>query len=169
MSADMQRACSSQPPLKRPKCVSATVLIEGSAAAVWEAVWAPETARLIDPGLVACAGPVPGTPERAVGEMQYFVSRHSGGRFTAAVHVVRELDEERRAVTQCLRPPHDEVLHLVTPVPGGTRLELTNRWPAHAHRNGEKSTAASAATRLQAMAEGYKAVIEESAAQPMIQ
>lgn len=166
MPADMQRACSARPLLKRPGHVSAAVQINAPAAAVWEVVWAPESARRIDPGNVADAGHVPGTPEREVGEMQYTVRRHPGDRLTAAVHVVRELTQQRSALTQHIGPPHDETLHLVTPVRGGTQLELTCRWPARAFRAAGRNAMATVEKNLQAMAERYKAIIEESPGPP---
>ena len=113
MPADMQRACSALPRLKRPAHVSAAVLVNAESGTVWEAVWAPESVHLIDPGHVAYGGRVPGTPEREIGEMQYGVLRHPSGRFTAAVHVVRELTEGRSAVIQNVRQPHDEVFHQI--------------------------------------------------------
>jgi hypothetical protein len=163
MPADLQRACSTRPPLKRPERVSATVLINAPVGPVWEAVWAPDTVRIIDPEHVAHAGHVPGTPQREVGEMQYFVRGHARDRFTAAVHLVTELAEERSAVTRHIGPPHDETHHLFTPVPGGTRLELACRWSAHGSTTGGKNTAASMAKNLQEMADGYKTLIEKSA------
>jgi hypothetical protein len=66
--------------------------------------------------------------------MQCFVTRHPSDRFRAEVHVVGELTEGRRAVTRHIGPPGDEVLHVVTPTDGGTRLELTARAGSRARR-----------------------------------
>jgi hypothetical protein len=161
MPPDMQQACLSPPPLKSPRQASATALISAPASAVWEAVWAPESAVFADPGHVACAGHVPGTPQRQAGEMQYTVMRRPGDRFTAAVHVVKEVTEYK-AVTQNIQPPHGEILHLITPTPEGTRLELTYRWLVRERGNTRKNVTATVAGHLQAMADGYKALIEES-------
>ncbi len=159
MPAEMRDAAAVRPPLERPVRVSAEVLIKAAVPDVWEAVWAAESVRVIDPEHVACAGHVPGTPEQEVGEMQYMVRRHPGDRFTAAVHVVRELTKERQAVTQHLGPPHDEVVHTITPAQGGTQLELVCRWSADTYRNDRKRKD-SVAKNLRAMAEGYRAMVE---------
>jgi hypothetical protein len=158
MPADVQRACLDLPPLKRPVHASAGVLINAAAGPVWEAVHAPESARLIHPEHIAYAGHIPGTPEREIGEMQYGLERRPGGRLIAAIHVVRELTEQHRAVTQRVGPPHEEVQHLLTPVPGGTRLELTCRWPARAFKSDIR---AGMEKNLQKAADGFKAIIEK--------
>lgn len=134
MPARMQQNCSAPRLLKKPVQVSAAAVIHAPAGAVWEAVWAPESSRLMNPGQVAYAGHVPGTPQRRAGEMQYHVHRHPDERFTAQVSVVTELVEGVSAVTQSFAPPHVEVYHLVTPVADGTRLELAYRWPARAEK-----------------------------------
>ncbi|MBV9446730.1 MAG: hypothetical protein JO345_12655 [Streptosporangiaceae bacterium] len=159
LPAEMREAAAIRPPLERPVRVSAGVLIKAAVPDVWAAVWAAESVRLIDPEHVAYAGHVPGTPEQEAGEMQYMVRRHPGDRFTAAVHVVRELTREQQAVTQHLGPPHDEVVHTITPARGGTCLELECRWSADTHRHDRKRKD-SVAKKLRAMAEGYRDMVE---------
>lgn len=160
MPAQMQQRCSFRPPLDRPQQVSAAVLINAPVEAVWEMVWAPETGRLAEPEAVAYAGHVPGTPQREVGEMQYTVQRNPDDRFLLAVYVVRDLEAGRSAVTQHLGPPYDETFHVLTPVPGGTRLELTHRLSERAARTYGKKVVATLGESLQATADGYKRVIE---------
>ena len=163
MPANMREKCSAPRRLKKPVQVSAATVVHAPAAAVWEAVWAPESSRLMNPAHVACAGHVPGTPERRAGEMQYYIHRRPDERFTAQVSVVTELVEGVSAVAQSLAPPHAEVCHLVTPVADGTRLELACRWPARVDKTAGKNMAAGVARGLQEMVEGYKALIEEPA------
>ena len=67
------------------------MVIHGTPGAVCEVAWNSASARLADPEKVAWAWHVPGTPRREAGEMQYFVRRDSGGRFTADVNIVTEL------------------------------------------------------------------------------
>jgi hypothetical protein len=170
--ADLREACSIRVPLEKPAQVSAAALINAPVAAVWEAVWSPESVRLIDPGHIAYAGHIPGTPEREAGEMQFAVRRHPGDRFTANVRVVQELTGQHQVVYQDLGPPYDEIVHVVTPAEGGTRLELACRWSASADRGGAYRGSADrsggkaedgVAKHMRDMADGYKAVIEAPA------
>jgi uncharacterized protein YndB with AHSA1/START domain len=163
MPVKMQEKCSAPRPLKNPMQVSAAAVIHAPAAAVWEAIYAPESLRLIKPADVAYAGHVPGTPERKAGEMQCVVRRHPDERFTANVTVVTDVVPGVSAVTQGVSPPHVKVRHLLTQVADGTRLELECRWPAPASKTGEKDEAADVARQLQADVEGYKALIEKRA------
>jgi hypothetical protein len=159
MPAGMQEKCSVPRPLKNPVQVSAAAVIHAPTAAVWETVHAPESLRLMNPGQVAYAGHVPGTPERKAGRMQYVVYRHPDERFTVSLSVVMELVEGASAVTQGIAPPHLKLNHLLTPVADGTRLELECRWPGPA----AKDTAADVARQLEEAVKGYKALIEEPA------
>lgn len=163
MPADMQRACAAGPRLANAEHAAAEVVIHASADAVWEVLWAPESAHIADPDHIVHAGHVPGAPLRQAGELQYFIHRHPDDRFTCAVCVIREFTEKRWAVTQQVGPPHTQTHHAVTPVPGGTRLELACHWPANAAEATGQS-AAHAAVGLQAVADRYKTMIEESAA-----
>ena len=160
LPADVREACAVRRLPGKTAQASGAVLVNADADTVWERVRAPETARLVDPDNVAWAGHVPGSPQRAPGEMQYCVMREPDGRFTARVTIARELTEGR-AVTQRLGSPRREVRHRVRPADGGTRLELTARWEAYMFT---KSTAAAAADdfarQMQEQAEAYKAVIE---------
>lgn len=156
---DILEVCSARMPVAEPTEVTAAALINAPAAAVWEAVRAPESIRLIDPEHVVYAGHVPGTPRYEAGDMRVIVRRHRDDRFSANGHVVHEVTREHRAVTQDLGPPHAEVVHTVTPAEGGTRLELTCRWPARAYRSGTKARA-DMAEHLRTMADGYQAIIE---------
>jgi uncharacterized protein YndB with AHSA1/START domain len=153
------QVCSARMPLDEPTEVSAAVLINAPAAAVWEAVRAPESIRLIDPEHVVYAGHVPGSPEHEAGEMRVFVRRHREDRFSASIQVVQEVTSEHTTVTQDLAPPYAELVHTLTPAEDGTRLELTCRWPARAYQSGAK-TGAGMAEHMRAMADGYQAMIE---------
>jgi len=167
MSAEMRDACAGFELPKKIGEASASAVINAGADAVWATVWAPDASRLVDPETVVWAGTVPGTPQRAVGELQYTVHRHDDGRFTASVYVVKELDEGRRAVTQRIGNPDTEMLTLLTPVPEGTRLELTARWPAPTVRKTHATAAAdTVATHLQETADAYKEHVEKAAGTP---
>lgn len=167
MPAEMREVCAGFELPKKTGQASASTEISADPGAVWATVWAPDSARLIDPETFVWAGTVPGTPQRAVGELQCSVSRDSDDRFTAVVHVVRELDEGRLEVTQRIGSPDTEIAHLITPVPGGTRLELTARWPAPDVRKGLAARAEDTiAEHLRATAEAYKESIEKAAGPP---
>lgn len=161
MPTSMQQAIAAPAPLREPMEASAAVLIDRAHGAVWATVRDPVSSRLIDPERTAWSGHVPGTPTREVGEMQYFVGRHPGGRFTASVMMVTELADGHRAVTRELGYSR-EVVHVVTPMPGGTRLELTYRVSPRAVRGQahaqEVVKAMHAAARRSA--EGYQSLIE---------
>jgi len=116
-------------PLRRPRSVTVSEVIAASVSQVWEVVSAPEPASETGhPGV--CAGVVPGTPVGQVGEMHYFISGRRDGTLGASIHVVSELEWERRAVVADVSAPHSEISHLVSPAGQATRLELTGRWPA---------------------------------------
>jgi hypothetical protein len=164
MPAAMQQAMATPAPLRKPMEASAAVVIDGGPGAVWETVWDPASARLKNPQLTAWGGHVPGTPKWEAGEMQYFVYRHPGGRFTAFVCMVTELADGHRAVTRSIgkKPLELEYVHVITPVPGGTRLELTARWPARSVRGRVNAREVLETMRadLRENAEGYQALIE---------
>jgi hypothetical protein len=107
---------------------SASALIAAPPPAVWHAVWSPETTVTTNRATLA-AGHVPGSPYRHAGEMQWFVHRQPDGRLTADVLVVQELEDQRRAVTRELNPPHSLMDHLVTAEGNGTRVTLTCTLP----------------------------------------
>jgi hypothetical protein len=163
LPADVRAACAVRPLPGQTEQASGAAVVNADAGTVWEIVRAPETARLIDPDNVAWAGHVPGSPQRAAGEMQYCVLREPDDRFTARVTIARELTEGR-AVTQRLGSPRIEVSQRVRPADGGTQLELTTRWEASMFT---KSTTAQAAEdfarQMREQAEAYKAVIEKAA------
>jgi len=159
MPAEMLERCSVPQPLKNPVKVCAAAVIHAPTAAVWETVFAPESFRRINPGKVAYAGHVPGTPERKAGYMQYVVYRHLDGRFTASLSVIMELAEGVSAVSQGVAPPHIKLRHLITPVADGSRLELECRWSGPAPR----SVTADTAWQLQQAVKGYKALVERPA------
>jgi hypothetical protein len=140
---------------------SASVVIDGAPGAVWATVWDPVSSRLIDPKRCVWSGNVPGTLMREVGEMQCFVSRAPGGRFSASVTMVTELADGHRAVTRLLGQPY-ECIHVITPVPGGTRLELTARFSARASRGDVEARQVLETMRaeMQRSAEGYRSLIE---------
>lgn len=165
MSAAMQQAMAAPAPLRKPTEASAAVVIDGAPGAVWEAVWDPASARLIDPELIAWSGHVPGTPAREVGEMQYFVHRHPGGRFTASVSMVTELADVHRAVIRHIGQPAESV-YVIIPAPGGTRLELTDRWLARAVRGGinARDVMETVRAKQRQSVKGYQAIIEGSRA-----
>jgi hypothetical protein len=158
MGSGLRAACSPRAPLASPAEASASALIMAPIGEVWQAIYAPESALLIDPRHMVRAGQVPGTPTRQVGEMQYFVIRQDDGRLRAEACVVTELTDQHSALTATIAPPHSEVLHLVTPAPQGTQLQLTFRWPA----NRRPARARHMADWAQAQVDGYKKLIENA-------
>lgn len=161
LPAAMQRAMAVPAPLRKPLEASAVVVIDGAPGAVWATVWDPVSSALLGPKRVVWAGHVPGTPLREVGEMQYFVSCAPGGRFTASVIMVTELADGHRAVTRLFGAPH-ETVHVITPVSGGTRLELAARFSARAtHGNAEaRQLLETMRAEMRRSAEGYQSLIE---------
>jgi hypothetical protein len=157
MPAGMLEKCSAPRPLTNPVTVSAAAVIHAPTAAVWETICAPESLQLMNPGQVACAGHVPGTPEREAGYMQYVVYQHPGRRFTTSLSVIMELAEGVSAVSQAVAPPHVKIHHLVTPAADGSHLTLECRWSGPAPR----SVAADVEGQLRESVEGYKALIEK--------
>jgi uncharacterized protein YndB with AHSA1/START domain len=156
----LRAACSPRAPLTSPAEVSASAVIMAPVGQVWQAIYAPESALLIDPDHVVCAGQVPGTPTRQVGEIQYIVRREDDGRIGARACVVTELTDQHSALTADITPPHVEVLHLVTPAQHGTQLQLTFRWPARTRKN--QALKRHLADSIQAQVDGYKKVIENA-------
>jgi hypothetical protein len=66
-------------------------------------------------------------------------------------------------VTQTIGSPDTEIVHLLTPAVGGTRLDLTARWPPPPVSKAEAAQAADTiAAHLQATAEAYKDTIEKA-------
>jgi hypothetical protein len=127
----VQQEYARRPPVKKPALESAMALIKAPADVVWESVWTLENESLLHQNVVF-SGNVPGTPERAPGQIEYSVWRLPDdgdlGVFTARAAIVREVSDGRRVVTQSLAAPHDEITWLVTAVPGGTQLEVAVRW-----------------------------------------
>jgi Polyketide cyclase / dehydrase and lipid transport len=165
MGPGLRAACSPRAPLASPTEVSASALISAPIGQVWQAVWAPESELPKDPGHMVCTGRVPGTPERQVGEMQYFVRRHDNGLLTASACVVTELTDQHRAVTATIATRHTEILHQVTPAPQGTQLQLTVRWSASnspADRVKNQARKRQMADWVQAGVDGYKKLIENA-------
>jgi hypothetical protein len=66
------------------------------------------------------------------------------------------------AVTQHVGPPDIQTHHLLAPTAGGTRLELTLRWPAGAFKDNWR-VRRRMAKDLQETANGYQTMIEQSA------
>jgi uncharacterized protein YndB with AHSA1/START domain len=128
MGPGLRAALSPRAPLSSPAEAFASALIRAPIGQVWQAVYAPESTLLMDPGHGVCAGRVPGTPAGQVGEMQYFVRRDDDGRLGARALVVTELTDQHSALTATVAPRHTEMLHLFTPAPQGTQLQLTARW-----------------------------------------
>lgn len=167
MPAEMREVCAGFELPKKIGEASASAVINADAGVVWGTLWAADAAQLVDPETFVWAGTVPGTPQRAVGELQYTVHRHPDDRFAAVVHVVKELADKQRAVTQRIGSPDTEMLYVLTPVAEGTRLELTARWPAPVVRKTYATQAADTiATHLQAMADAYKDSIEKAVSPP---
>lgn len=154
-------ACAVHPQTASASTSAASTIIAASPAQVWHAVCAPELNHILDPAIIA-AGRVPGTPEQAVGEMQYTISDLRDGRLAATVHIVRELTLHQRLVYSHVGPPHDQMEMLFAPEQGGTRLELIGT-PAAAASEPTRSDGHRRQERLRAYVEGYKELVESSA------
>jgi hypothetical protein len=160
----IQQACAARPAFTSPQGTSVSVLIDARPEVVWQAVRAPGIPA--DPGqpyTAICAGRVPGTPERRVGEMPYVIVRHADGRLSASVSMVRELAEGHSALAQRLEPPHFEMQYRIQPAAGGTRLELTLRWPDGPVTDEGEQLRRRLTQSVQQSANAYQSVIEQGA------
>jgi hypothetical protein len=130
MPADLQAACTPQALDDRPASASASAVIAEAAEHVWEVVCAPEAAATLMSGDGPVrAGVVPGTPLRAVGEMQYFITHLGDGQLRNTFTMIRQLTAGRFTLFSPVGKPGPEMVYQVAPVPQGTRLEVTFRWP----------------------------------------
>jgi hypothetical protein len=155
----VRTACIPATPLRRPRSVTLSAVIAAPASEVWEVISAPEPALVTGPPAV-CAGVVPGTPARQVGEMHYFISGQRGGKLGSSIAVVTELDWERSALVAGITHPRSETFHFLTPLGQATRLELTGRWRADAAAARTKAYARHVADHLHAYATRCKNRIE---------
>jgi hypothetical protein len=76
-----------------------------------------------------------------------------------------ELTDQHSALTATITPRHMEVLHLVTPAPQRTQLQLTYRWPASSWLAGKVKNQAlkrQLADLLQVQVDGYKKLIDNA-------
>lgn len=158
----LRAACVAARPLKKPRSVTVSTVIAAPASQVWEVISEPEPALVTGPPAV-CAGVVPGTPERQVGEMHYFISGRRDGKLGPSISVVTELDQERSALVASITAPRSETFHLLTPQGQATRLDLTGRWPADVAGAKPKAYAQHVADHLQAYATRCKNRIENRA------
>jgi hypothetical protein len=62
--------------------------------------------------------------------MQYFITPLDTGELRMTVTIVKEFAVGRFVLISPVGKPGPEMLHHVTPVGRGARLELTFRWPA---------------------------------------
>jgi len=165
---DLRQACAAHPLIKSPESVTATVLVRAPLDLVWEAVYEPGSIAGVDnPDGFIFGGRIPGTPARQAGEMQYSVRRHADGRLTARALQVREVADRQSILVQDTCTTWWEGEHRVTPVDGGTRLELTTRWPSAAARSTGQRLHSRLAANVQRTADQYKAAIEWAARAPV--
>ena len=141
--------------IKDPIAASAEVLIAASPIAVWQAIGSLTSTRAALEA--ACCGSVPGSPD-GLGAMRYAIFPGSEGCLRGTVSAVRELLPERSVTLRRVGPPGEEGSYRLAPASGGTRLELTLRWPAKAWQEGlpQKLTDV-----LQARARRWRELIEQ--------
>lgn len=146
---------------RRPMTVAATMWIAAPPERVWELVSAPEVGCGGRPGHVVCAGRLPGTPQRQVGELRYDVIRLSDKRLSPCVSAVTELVPSHRIVVQNTAPALGEMRYTVSPMGEGTTLSVEARFPASTVRRSLREYAKHrVAAGLRAELEHCKAVIE---------
>jgi hypothetical protein len=136
MPAEMREVCAGFELPEKTGQAAASAVINADAGAVWETLWASDAAQLIDPETFVWAGTVPGTPQRAVGELQCTVHRHPDDRFTAVVHVVKELAGEQRAVTQAMAEAYKDSIETASARPPARRAEAVVEGAGHIYPNG---------------------------------
>ena len=85
---------------------SVTIVLPAPAAEVWDLLWDPAQAALLDPDHELGVG-VPGTPVQDVGELRLMTSRDVDGRRTAHLIEVVDLEPGRRAITECTGCGHE--------------------------------------------------------------
>jgi hypothetical protein len=163
------RACAARPVLASPQGTSVAVLIAAPADVVWHAIRAPGIPEdPSQPYTMTGAGRVPGTPERTVGAMPYVIVRHADGRLSVSVSMLKELTEGsstdgRSALRQRLDPPYFEMQYRVQPAAGGTRMELTMRWPDAPVTDEGEQLRSRLTQAMQQSASAYKTAIEQAA------
>jgi hypothetical protein len=161
MPLDVRQACCAGHRLRTPKSISVDVEISAPAATVWDALWAPENGRLVNPNHVDYSGYVPGIPERQVGAISYAIHRHADGRIATSALAVRRLADGQSALLQYVTPPHAETTYVLSPTGAGTRLELTIRMRQR-HLKAQAQHGHAVGDQLQAVANGLKALLEET-------
>jgi hypothetical protein len=160
MPANVHKQCLALPTLEDPQTASADVLIDAPVDVVWEVVWAPQTSCLLGSEPPVYADTVPGTPARAVGEMQYSIYQRDES-FLGMCHAVTEISIGRTAMVQAISPPHEQMYHVLSPEGSGCRFTLTARYGGEAL---DEAAYNAGAARLQAMAGEYKTLIERAGA-----
>jgi len=162
MPSRLRQACMAQPRIIIAQSASATALIDADPATVWDAVHSPETARMLGSCPPIYSGYVPGTPQGQAGEMQFFIQRPADGPPIGQVVVVTETADQRSALACRLGLFQFEQHYLLTPESesGPTRLDLTFHWATPETTDAAKTAATQMAEAMQALASGYKSLIE---------
>ncbi|MBO0823622.1 MAG: hypothetical protein J2P27_07150 [Actinobacteria bacterium] len=98
--------------------------------------------------------------------MQYFVNRTSDGRLGLGLIIVREIANQRRAVTQVPYPPHTEMIYLLGAEQDATRLELTARWRDAAKAPESQIMGRAVPDFVRSAVDSYKSILEETERAP---
>jgi hypothetical protein len=160
MSAETLRAFTELPVVTDPVVAFTETHIAAPTDVVWRVIHEHGAAR--DPAL-GVTGRVPGTPERAVGEMLYTIRARSDGTLGVGVTVMREIEHERYVRRQRVGPSHDETSFVLAPDAGGTRLQLTSYMPAPKLQADAERLKGSMTSALQAALRWYQGTSEAQA------
>jgi hypothetical protein len=98
--------------------------------------------------------------------MQYFVNRSSDGRLVLGLMIVREIVNQRRAVTQAAHQPHLEMIYRIEAEQDATRLELTLRWSDAAKAGEPQIMGRAVPDFVRSAADSYKSILEETERAP---
>jgi polyketide cyclase/dehydrase/lipid transport protein len=142
---------------------SFSTVIAADPARVWAAIWDPATGLALSEGKIVAAGFVPGTPIGRVGEIQYHIhpSRQPDRGMTAHLHYSRDFEPGRMIQGHMTGPGLNcDMLHLVEPEPGGTRLTHTHRYTDPSLRKVKEKARAAMRANLEKEAARQKVLIE---------
>jgi hypothetical protein len=159
MPPALRQACLASRPAGLMVEVSASVDVVAPADRVGQAIGSVDVLRAVQTEHVLSCGYVSGTPVGEVGGVRYFAYRH-GENLLAAASLVAAVSPTAVIARQITRP-YGETTWSWAAAAGGTRLELTQRFPGSAaalsdeQRQGLDAAVAGSAARFKAAIESW--------------
>jgi hypothetical protein len=159
MPPALRQACLASRPAGPMVEVSASVDVAAAADRVGQAIGSVAVLRAVQTDHVLSCGYISGTPEGEVGGVRYFVHQH-GENLLAVASLVAAVSPTA-VITRQVTKPHGETTLSWAAADGGTRLELTQRFPGSAaalsddQKQGFDAAVARNAARFKAAIEGW--------------